>query len=178
QSGTNRQGSAGTLDADTGAHLSARERELQSLAREVYEERLARGVAREQARKDLPLSTYTEAYWKVNLHNLLHFLALRMDTSAQQEIAAYADVIGNQLVQPWVPLTWEAFVDYRLQAMTLSRIEQAILGALNRDGADAATAMAEQVGLLAADGDRLNPNRERAELEEKLDRLGLRAPWL
>lgn len=178
QSGTNRQGSIGTLDSDTGAHLTARERDLQTLAREVYEERLARGVAREQARKDLPLSTYTEAYWKINLHNLLHFLALRMDASAQQEIADYANVIGYQIVQPWVPLTWEAFVDYRLEATNLSRIEQAIVAALSRDGAPAAVAVAEQAGWLASEGDRLKSNRERAELEEKLERLGLRAPWL
>ena len=55
-------------------------------SRKVYDERLAAGIAREQARKDLPLSTYTEAYWKVDLHNLLHFLRLRMDHHAQLEI--------------------------------------------------------------------------------------------
>src|SRR5262245_57741941 len=79
QSSGNRQGSAGTLDAEKGAALTAREGELLRLTRAHYEERLAAGVAREQARKDLPLSTYTEAYWKIDLHNLLHFLALRMD---------------------------------------------------------------------------------------------------
>jgi len=73
----NRQGSSGYLDADTGSALSTRESELLKISREVYEERLSKGVAREQARKDLPLSTYTEAYWKVDLHNLLHFLELR-----------------------------------------------------------------------------------------------------
>ena len=64
--------------------------ELQAKAREVYEARIAAGVAREQARKDLPLSTYTEAYWKIDLHNLLHFLNLRLDDHAQSEIRAYA----------------------------------------------------------------------------------------
>lgn len=177
QSGFNRQGSAGTLDIGTGAHLSARERQLQILAREVYEERLARGVAREQARKDLPLSTYTEAYWKVNLHNLLHFLELRMDPAAQQEIAAYANVIGYQIVQPWVPLTWEAFIDYRMEAMTFSRMEQTLLAAMQREGPEAAVAAATQAGLLSSEGDSLKPNRERAELEEKLRRLGFNVPW-
>ncbi len=177
QSSANRQGSGGILDTETGARLSARERELQALAREVYEERLARGVAREQARKDLPLSTFTEAYWKTNLHNLLHFLALRMDPSAQQEIAAYANVIGYQIVQPWVPFTWEAFVDYRIEAMSLSRIEQAILGALGREGPEAAVTAAEQAGLLPRDGNRLKPNRERVELEAKFARLGIGVPW-
>ncbi len=177
QSIANRQGSSGMLDAEIGARLSARERELQALAREVYEERLAGGVAREQARKDLPLSTYTEAYWKINLHNLLHFLALRMDPSAQQEIAAYANVIGHQIVRPWVPLTWKAFLDYRVEAMTLSRVERSILAALTRDGPAAAIGAAEEAGLLPHDGDRAKPNRERAELEDKLEQLGLSPPW-
>ena len=81
------------------------------------------GVAREQARKDLPLSTYTEAYWKVDLHNLLHFLALRMDSHAQLEIREYSTAIGRQIVQPLFPAVWEAFEDYRLQGSGLSRLE-------------------------------------------------------
>ncbi len=79
QASQNRQGSGELLDAAQGAALSAAEAEFQRQARELYEQRIALGVAREQARKDLPLSTYTEAYWKIDLHNLLHFLALRMD---------------------------------------------------------------------------------------------------
>lgn len=79
---SNRQGSSGSVDAGTGEYLSRREIEIQSAAREVYRERLEKGVSREQARKDLPLSTYTEAYWKIDLHNLLHFLSLRLDWKA------------------------------------------------------------------------------------------------
>src|SRR5206468_2425684 len=82
----NRQGSAGFLELSAGQELSQAEQHLLRVSREVYEERLKRGVAREQARKDLPLSTYTEAYWKVDLHNLFHFLMLRMDPHAQLEI--------------------------------------------------------------------------------------------
>lgn len=110
------------FDSDTtpGDYLSQREKELHAHAREVYQERLAFGVAREQARKDLPLSTYTRAYWKVDLHNLLHFLSLRMDSHAQQEIRGFATVIGEQIVKPLFPLVWEAFVDYRLRAKTIS----------------------------------------------------------
>ena len=88
------------LPTELGEKLTASERELQDLARRVYQERLDAGVAREQARKDLPLATYTEAYWKVDLHNLLHFLALRMDSHAQLEIREYATAIGRQIVQP------------------------------------------------------------------------------
>ena len=107
--------------------LTAREAELQDLARAVYQERLDLGVAREQARKDLPLSTYTEAYWKIDLHNLLHFLRLRMDAHAQQEIRDYADVIGEQIVAKWCPFAWEAFVDYQFHSVGLTRLEQAVI---------------------------------------------------
>ena len=84
-------------------------------------------MAREQARKDLPLSTYTEAYWKIDLHNLLHFLELRMEDHAQLEIREYARTIGRRVVAAWCPLTWEAFRDYRLEALTLSAAECALL---------------------------------------------------
>jgi thymidylate synthase (FAD) len=123
QSSTNRQGSDELLPIEIGEQLSASERELQEHARRVYQERLDLGVAREQARKDLPLATYTEAYWKIDLHNLLHFLALRMDAHAQLEIRQYSETIGRKIVQPLFPLVWEAFEDYRLQASGLSRLE-------------------------------------------------------
>jgi hypothetical protein len=87
----NRQGSASNLPAEAGARLSAAEREIQDQAREIYNERLAAGVAREQARKDLPLSTYTEAYWKCDLHNLLHSSTFAWTITAQYEIRAYAN---------------------------------------------------------------------------------------
>src|SRR5258705_2830005 len=78
QSADNRQGSAGFLPAEQGASLSASEATVQDQARRTYDERLAAGVAREQARKDLPLPTYTEAHWKADLHHLPQLLALRM----------------------------------------------------------------------------------------------------
>jgi len=178
QSSTNRQGSGDALDLETGRQLSQQEEELQREARRVYQQRLERGVAREQARKDLPLSTYTEAYWKIDLHNLLHFLALRMDPGAQREIVAYAEVIGREIVSRWVPTVWEAFVDYRLRAMSLTRIDVEVIRALSTAGPDAAIAAAEQAGLLTRDErGSLKRNRERAELEEKLGHLGMQPPW-
>jgi thymidylate synthase (FAD) len=178
QSALNRQGSAGTLPRDAGEKLSAAERLLQNESRRVYEERLASGVAREQARKDLPLSTYTEAYWKINLHNLLHFLNLRMDDHAQEEIRAYARVIGEQIVAVWVPLVWEAFLDYRRHAMQLSGIEVELVRLISQNDRAAAIAAAERHGLLSRRKDgSLARNRERAELEQKLAALGLKAPW-
>jgi len=128
QSGSNKQGSTGFLSTEDGAHLTEGETSLQATARTVYEGRIAAGVAREQARKDLPLSTYTEAYWSGNLHNLLHFLGLRMDSHAQKEIRDYADIIGNEIVSKWCPHAWEAFQDYRFGGMFLSRQEVELLG--------------------------------------------------
>ena len=77
-------------------------------------------LARELARIGLPVSAYTQWYWKVDLHNLLHFLSLRMDSHAQYEIRVFADAIG-EAVAAWVPLVWEAFQDYRVGGAFLSR---------------------------------------------------------
>lgn len=77
------------------------------------------GLARELARMNLTLNTYTQWYWKTDLHNLMHFLRLRADAHAQYEIRAYADVMIETLKR-WVPLTHEAFVDYRQGAAQLS----------------------------------------------------------
>ncbi len=77
------------------------------------------GLARELARMNLTLNTYTQWYWKTDLHNLLHFLSLRADAHAQYEIRAYAEAM-LEMVRAWVPLTYAAFADYRLGAVTLS----------------------------------------------------------
>ena len=179
QSKENRQGSGGYLPEESGDELSTAESELQQLARAVYERRLELGVAREQARKDLPLSTYTEAYWKINLHNLLHFLGLRMDDHAQQEIRAYAETIGREIVARWTPLVWEAFEDYRLDAVQLSSLERRVMSALVSSDHAAAIALAADAGLLKRRKDgALVGNRERRELEAKLAIFGLSAPWM
>jgi thymidylate synthase (FAD) len=178
QSTVNRQGSSVSLPTDLGNRLSSAEREIQQKARDVYEARIAAGVAREQARKDLPLSTYTEAYWKIDLHNLLHFLNLRMNEHAQQEIREYATIIGEQIVAKWVPIVWEAFLDYRRHAIHLSRVEAEVIRALLSKGPQGGSKVAGEYGLLnrRADGT-LVPSRERAELEAKLHMLGLIPPW-
>lgn len=84
------------------------------------------GLARELARMNLPTNIYTQWYWKVDLHNLLHFLRLRADAHAQWEIRQYANVIC-ELVKAWVPHTYEAFEDYRLHSATFSRQEMEII---------------------------------------------------
>ena len=77
------------------------------------------GVARELARMVLPLNAYTEWYWKIDLHNLMHFLSLRFDYHAQYEIRVYAEVMLN-ILKKWVPLTYEAFISHRLENISLS----------------------------------------------------------
>lgn len=172
QSSSNRQGSEGMLTEAMGAELSAEETELHEKAREMYQRRLELGVAREQARKDLPLCTYTEAYWKIDLHNLLHFLHVRMDRHAQWEIRQYAITIGQEIVRPLFPLVWEALVDYRVEAMQLSRLEQ---GVIQRLAAAGRLPVGEEDFLAAQDPSwvGLDRCRERDECREKLWQLGI-----
>ncbi len=177
QSKDNKQGSEGFFDLEKGNQFSAQELELQNFSRRVYEERVNAGMAREQARKDLPLSTYTEAYWKVDLHNLLHFLWLRMDAHAQYEIRMYAKTIGEEIVAKWVPFAWQAFLDYKVNASALSQIEIEIIKALNTQGKDAAIEKARSFNLLPPAGQEMKSNRERGDIEAKLIALGFQIPW-
>jgi len=176
QAAANRQGSEGVLPHDVGEKLSAGERQFQHQARSLYEERLELGVAREQARKDLPLSTYTEAYWKIDLHNLLHFLELRMDAHAQWEIRQYATTIGQEIVRPLFPLVWEAFLDYRLEAMHLTRQDREVINRLIERLAQSRKLVAREEDFLAVQDKSwadLTRCRERDECRAKLQRLGL-----
>lgn len=177
QAVSNRQGSEGFADAETGARFTAQETELHEMARRIYNERIDAGLAREQARKDLPLATYTEAYWKVDLHNLLNFLFLRMDSHAQYEIRAYAETIGHEIVRRWCPIAWEAFLDYRVQASELTRIDGEIIAAIASGDNAKAINLARSYELLPEEGEEMKRNMEREELEEKLTRLGMSIPW-
>ncbi len=179
QSESNRQGSEGFLDESTGAGLTESEREFQDSARKLYEQRIEQGVAREQARKDLPLATYTEAYWKIDLHNLLHFLALRMDSHAQLEIRDYATTIGEQIVKPLFPLVWEAFIDYRREGQFLSRLDRGVMQRLLATAAERGLAppFSEELFLEVQDEtwQNLKRCRERDECAGKLRSLGMLA---
>ena len=162
------------LAATDGRRFTQAEQDLQRLARTVYEARLEAGIAREQARKDLPLSTYTEAYWKIDLHNLLHFLALRMDSHAQLEIRRYAETIGREIVAPLFPLVWEAFLDYRVEALRLTRLDQEVIRRLAaRPGATLPAAHADFLTAQDPSWRDLARCRERDECLAKLVSLGL-----
>ena len=128
QSKNNKQGRGNVLDSQQ-AELALSLLKQDALgAYETYEKLLGEefGLARELARMNLPVNWYTQWYWKIDLHNLLHFLSLRMDPHAQYEIRVFADAIGS-LVADWVPLVWEAFQDYRLGGTFLSKQEIEIL---------------------------------------------------
>lgn len=196
QSGVNKQGSSGFVDGPKdystddpkahdlpikigeteGEYLSRREAQYHGLATALYQERLDKGVAREQARKDLPLSTYTEAYWKCDLHNILHFLSLRLDSHAQLEIRSYANVMYD-IVKLWCPLAVTAWDDYNFRrgALLLTARDKMIIRSIIHEDSD------EQIGSLMKEYGwfELNrTNRERSECETKLVELGYSAPWL
>lgn len=135
QATDNKQGRSGALPAADAAHwrdeyeaqcAAAFAQYALSVSDGEEEAQGDPGVARETARMVLPLSTYTTWIWKCDLHNMLHFLSLRMDPHAQWEIRVYANWIA-EIVRKWVPLAWEAFEDYRLHAITFSRMEVEVL---------------------------------------------------
>ena len=121
QSSTNKQGSAGSVDAATAEKIVSNMQRVAYESYAVYLENVeGHGVARETARESLPVSVYTECYWKIDLHNWLHFLHLRADRAhAQSEIADYADVMLDVL-KKWMPNVYEAFMNYRVNAVTFS----------------------------------------------------------
>jgi thymidylate synthase (FAD) len=121
QSSSNRQGGTESLENATASEFLEW---LQSVEKEYekYQQLMDKGLARELARIALPVSVYTEWYWKCDLHNLFHFLSLRMDAHAQAEIRDYANAMFA-LIQPIVPIAAEAFMDYNFESLHLSRLE-------------------------------------------------------
>lgn len=125
QSGSNKQGSEDT-PVEEGLKIQTSMMEEQTSVFSNYNEYLETGLSREVSRIDLPLSTYTQWYWKMDLHNLFHFLKLRLDEHAQWEIRVYAQAI-YELIKPIVPLSCEAFEDYVLNSETFSAKEMIII---------------------------------------------------
>ncbi len=123
QSTVNNQGRGETLQGEEAARVLALLRDDATRSYDHYEAMLSQegqaGLARELARMNLPANIYTQWYWKIDLHNLFHFLRLRADEHAQYEIRAYAEVMC-QIAADWVPLAYAAFKDYRLGGAQLS----------------------------------------------------------
>ena len=151
QSTTNRQGGEEVIDVSTAEDFLSLLEDSEALYTR-YLDLTERGVARELARAALPVSVYTEWYWKCDLHNLLHFLSLRMDPHAQIEIRDYATAMYD-MIKPIVPITCEAFEDYRMNSMQLTGLEVEAM----KSGEPLAT----------------NNSREKTEWEDKKARLGL-----
>ena len=164
QSATNRQGRGDILDGPEATRVLDLLRDDATRTYDNYawllnEEQAdpdRRGLARELARMNLTLNTYTQWYWKADLHNLLSFLSLRADPHAQWEIRAYAEAMLDT-VRAWVPATYDAFKEYRLGAVTLSA---AMLATVRRMLAGETVGQAES-GL---------SKREWSELMQTLDR--------
>lgn len=129
-----------------------------------YEQLLEKNVARELARIGLSVANYTEWYWKIDLHNLFHFLALRLDAHAQYEIRVFAEAMAK-IVKDIVPFAYEAFEDYRLNALTISDIERKMIAVYARP-------MSEEGVRKFATAYFAN-SREMDEMIEKFKRLGL-----
>ena len=190
QSATNRQGREGEALTALYDDAIARWEQLRREAATQYEWLVSHNVARELARIDLPLSTYTQWYWKIDLHNLLHFLAVRADPHAQYEIRAFARIMAG-MVKRVAPLSFEAWLDYQIHGSVLSRGELAALRRLVRveDGRIRAQADAQGrpivlspddlkgVGLAPREVDEFIAKLERIEVEDfELDMTQARPP--
>lgn len=162
QSKSNRQGGEQTFDLSAGEELRTAEQFIEYISQverlyAQYQDLTEKGVSRELARIGLPVNVYTEWYWKCDLHNILRFLSLRMDAHAQQEIRDYA-VAMHRLLEGIVPVTLEAFHDYELESMRLTRLEVEAIRGLAAGG----------TGEIASEN-----AREKAEWAAKREALGL-----
>ncbi|WP_444460693.1 FAD-dependent thymidylate synthase [Rhodobacter capsulatus] len=133
QSTVNNQGRGQVLEGAEAARVLDLLREDAMRAYDHYEDMLTPdadtgklGLARELARMNLPANVYTQWYWKIDLHNLFHFLRLRADVHAQYEIRVYAQIMCD-IVKDWVPQAYEAFEDYRLGAVSVSAKAKEVL---------------------------------------------------
>ena len=176
QSRTNRQGGGERVDDERAAEVIALLEAEQRTVRDGYERMLEWDIRRELARVNLGVAQYTEWYWKIDLHNLFHFLRLRLDDHAQYEIRVYAQAMA-QIVRSVAPVAYEAFEDYVLEADRYSGLEletlKRLLGA--REGGwpadeEIVEALPEVWRQRGADG-ALKRHRERDEFLAKLARL-------
>ncbi len=176
QSATNRQGGGEQVDAARAAEVIALIDTEQRMVRDGYEKMLDWDIRRELARVNLGVSQYTEWYWKNDLHNIFHFLKLRLDDHAQYEIRVYAEAMA-QIVKAVAPIAWEAFEDYSLHATRFSGLEIEALTRLlggSRDGwptdDEVHASLPEAWRQLTTEG-KLKRNRERDEFLDKMRAL-------
>ncbi|QKX01525.1 FAD-dependent thymidylate synthase [Wolbachia endosymbiont of Cruorifilaria tuberocauda] len=120
QSDKNKQGRGNTFDVNISKEIINSLKNDSNLTYSHYEKFIKKGLAREIARTNLMLNYYTQFYWKADLHNLFHFLKLRIDKHAQYEIRVYAEIMLD-IIKGWVPLAHSAFVEYCLESAHISR---------------------------------------------------------
>ena len=169
QSARNRQGRSDPLPAGTAEKFRSDLERLSGEAYGAYTAALEAGVARETARLVLPLASYTEWYWKTDLHNLFHFLSLRLDPHAQEEIRRYAAELAG-IARAVAPVATEAFEEFQLQGVSLSRREQRAIRALLGGATPEAACATAGLPLTREDGKPMSTG-EGVEFLEKLDRL-------
>lgn len=167
QSKRNNQGRSGqSIPTEKYDEAVARWNRIREESRSAYEWMTTEEIARELARIDLPLSTYTQWYWKIDLHNLLHFLTLRVDTHAQWEIQEFGRVMAGMLKEV-APLSYEAWIDYDVCGERMSRMDlDAIRQLLSVDG-ESIQSSSGALDVAAQEGLGLS-KREREELLAKL----------
>jgi thymidylate synthase (FAD) len=177
QSVANRQGGGDAFEADLATTVRDQIAREQRIVREGYESMLEHDVRRELARVNLGVAQYTEWYWKCDLHNIFHFLRLRLDAHAQHEIRVYAEAMAT-IVKAVAPIAWEAFENYALDARRFSALELESLARLLDPGRR--TPPLDEAEIIAAlpeawrqytDEGKLKRNRERDEFLEKLGKL-------
>lgn len=128
QSKDNKQGRAGEFPSDVQLAVRERMKRDQERLLESYRWYLEIGVAKELARVNLPFANYTQWYWKIDFHNLMHFLHLRLDSHAQYEIRVFGEAIAR-IIKDAYPISYRAFEDYKLHSLSFSRIELDVLSA-------------------------------------------------
>lgn len=174
QSKNNKQGRGEAVSLEKSNEITVKLKDFYREANDLYQVLLnddneGYGLARELARVVLPVASYTEWYWKTNLHNMLHFLKLRMNPHAQYEIREYANAIA-EVIKDSFPITWEAFDDYQLNATRITRPEKEIIVEMLKKrqivfSAEEIKYTAEQNGL--------KNKREIEELVDKIKKFGL-----
>lgn len=125
----NRQGSAGELSDEAKHNFIEAVTAIQETGKEVYDEQLLAGVAKELARIHLSVGVYTDWVWKMDLHNLFHFLGLRLDHHAQYEVRVYAEAMYKVLKDAY-PMCCNAFEEFKFHAKTFSKSDMAVLRAV------------------------------------------------
>ncbi len=169
QSGRNRQGREETLPSETVERFRDDLERISGEAYSAYVRALEAGVARETARLVLPVSFYTQWYWKTNLWNLFHFLSLRLDPHAQEEIRLYAAELAK-LTRAVAPVAFEAFEEFQIEALSFGRRERVALRALLEGMSPEEACRAAELALTKEDGTPMKSG-EGVEFLEKLERL-------